>query len=586
MKHSRIIRILDNRSLLMKFVLIFVLCVMVPIIYSGIHYTTITNNWIMGSELENLERENGRIREEISQQFTTALSNANVILADSNISGIISKSYSGEREFYNSFVDGGMKGYFNRYLSLDDSFISMTIFTDNYTITDCDVFEKLGEIQKNTLWYQEMKDSGKRVTVVPDIYNGYHGQVDNKTISVIERERYIGENGSIYGYIKIDMNLAKLARKLDNKNSSMTFYLYNDTYKCYIDPVKKQLFTYDGSETEKADKKVFTVDDKLSSGEYLSGWRVAGVCNLSEIQRQCRHNTISTILVCSAFGLLALLLVYLIYCSNTRRIELLKTGMKDMVNEKFNKITDDPGRDEIAELIHAYNYMTDRMSTLINDVYKLEMKNSSMEAESVKAELKYLQSQINPHFIFNVLSAMQIEALKNNCDELAEQIYGLARLMRRMIDWTDEFRPLSEEFDFIRVYLELEKFRFRDKFTYVINADSRALSHELPIMLVQPLIENSCRHGLQGKKGLREVALSASETDGILIIIVEDNGKGISSADLKKINESFEQKDFEGHVGLKNVRRRLKLYFGDKADMQVNSEENKWTRITIRISVK
>ncbi|MGN0180959.1 MAG: hypothetical protein ACI4DP_00865 [Candidatus Ornithomonoglobus sp.] len=78
MKHSRIIRILDNRSLLMKFVLIFVLCVMVPIIYSGIHYTTITNNWIMGSELENLERENGRIREEISQQFTTALSNANV----------------------------------------------------------------------------------------------------------------------------------------------------------------------------------------------------------------------------------------------------------------------------------------------------------------------------------------------------------------------------------------------------------------------------------------------------------------------------------------------------------------------------
>lgn len=585
-KSNKVMKALNNLSLFAKFALIFVFCVMLPISFSGIRYTVITNRQIEDREYENLENEARRIREEIFQMFATALRNANVVLSDSAVSSMMAKSYEDEEEFYNELLDNGMKGYFDRFTSVNDDFRFMRIFVDNYTVTNSDVFSKLDETAKSSLWYSEM-EQGKNLVVAPDFYTGHHGQYDNATISLVKKKLYAAENDAPEGYIKIDMNLSRLARLLDNKNRFMSFYLYNDKYKCYIDPVKKRLLSYEGRSDEAFDGGgTFSIDDKISGGEYLSGWRLRALCDTSDLKRRQRNNVLSTFLICAVFGVIALILVYLIYCSNKRRIELLKTGMNNMVNEKFEKITDETGRDEISEMIYEYNYMTDRMSSLINDVYKLEMKNSSMEAESVKAELKYLQSQINPHFIFNTLSAMQVEALKNGCGVLAEQIYGLARLMRRIIDWTDDYRPLSEELEFIRIYLELEKFRFGDKFAYEIDAREDALRNELPIMIVQPLVENSCRHGLQDKKGQRKVYVGAVQDNGALTVTVWDNGKGIDSETLKKINDDLGNKEFEGHVGIKNVYRRLKLCFGDRAAMNISSAVNEWTRITITIDMK
>ena len=589
MKNSVILKVINRHSLLVKFSLIFVLCVMLPIVYSGIRYTTITNRWIEEREQNSLDREMNSISFDISKCFETALNDANTILDEPGIVSLISRKYNSSTEFYNSLVNSGMRGYYQRYISNDDGILSINMYTDNYSITDCDLFEKLDNEDMTSEWYENIEDGDSLAIAVPTRIELHLGRSkpENNTISIVRHKTYYGDAGKVNAFVKINLNIARLSRILDNKDSTVKFYLYNDEYKYYVDPVKKLMLSYENEETDVWNNNdLYVYDSEINKSKYAAGWRVVCVSDFKQMHKERLLNTISTIIICSIFGLIALLLVYLIYYSNIRRIAMLQAGMRDMVNESFNKIDGDNGSDEIAELIESYNYMTEKMSTLINDVYKLEMKNSSMEIESVKAELKYLQSQVNPHFLFNILSAMHIEALKFNCKELGEQIYGLAQLLRRMLVWTDEFKPLSEEFDFIRIYLDLEKFRFRDKFSYKILAEENALKNELPIMLVQPLIENSCRHGLQGKKGTREIALSACELDGKLTIMVEDNGKGISPDELKKINESFKEKDFNGHVGLKNVYQRLKLYFGDSASMQIESEEKHWTRITITIKLK
>lgn len=582
-----IYRLLNNLSLLKKFELIFIFCVLLPILCSGMWFMISTNSRISKSEEENLNREHLRISEEVKNIFDTALKNANIVLADPNVAEFISHSYSSEREFYETLIESEMKGYFDRYTSLDDSFMAMTIYTDNYTITDCEVLCKLDDAKMNSIWYNTVKEVFEQVVVVPDEYRGYHGQSDDRTISLVKHQVYNGDDGKINGYIKIDINLNKLARKLNNKNENMFFYLYSEKNKCYVDPIKKVMFDYDTSIKDTVGEyDAFIVDTYISSGRYLSGWKLFGKCEWGYIKSMQRINMVITLLICAGFGLIALLLVYLIYVSNIDRIERLKQGMHDIVSENFNKIEGDCGSDEIADLICSYNDMTDRMNSLINNVYKLEIDNKSIETEKVKAELKYLQSQLNPHFIFNVLSAMHIEALKNGCKQLGDHIFGLASIIRRMLDWTDEFKPLYEEIDFVKTYLNLEKFRFGDKFAYEINADNEALEIKMPVMIVQPLIENSCRHGLQGKTGQRRLRLDVAKSGGILEIKVFDNGKGMTREALERLRSSLGTEDFDGHIGVKNIYKRLRLYFGDKANMEIDSAENEWTCVTLTIKIE
>ena len=103
-------------------------------------------------------------------------------------------------------------------------------------------------------------------------------------------------------------------------------------------------------------------------------------------------------------------------------------------------------------------------------------------------------------------------------------------------------------------------------------------------MIVQPLIENACHHGLQGVTRKRLLVIDADFMDNVLMISVKDNGKGIPDQKLMEIRDGLESEEFKGHIGMKNVYRRLKLYFGDSADMNIRSEENKGTEITITIN--
>ena len=156
-------------------------------------------------------------------------------------------------------------------------------------------------------------------------------------------------------------------------------------------------------------------------------------------------------------------------------------------------------------------------------------------------------------------------------------------MLRRLLDWSDDSEPLSNELGFIEIYLKLEKFRFGDKFNYEINVRNGAEECSVPKMIVQPHIENACRHGLQGITGDRLLVINADLHDNVLLVSVKDNGKGIPAQKLKEINDGLESEEFKGHIGMKNVYRRLKLYFGDSADMDIRSEENKGTEIIITI---
>lgn len=146
---------------------------------------------------------------------------------------------------------------------------------------------------------------------------------------------------------------------------------------------------------------------------------------------------------------------------------------------KFDLIQIDEGRDEIGGLIRNFNGMTAKINALINNVYKLEIQKKNLEMERVRAELNFMQSQMNPHFLFNTLNAILVVCTKNNYSDVTDIIKSLSKLLRRLLSWKEDLVSLEEELVFIEMYLKIEKFRFREKFDYQFEIEEEALNYKI-----------------------------------------------------------------------------------------------------------
>ncbi len=192
-----------------------------------------------------------------------------------------------------------------------------------------------------------------------------------------------------------------------------------------------------------------------------------------------------------------------------------------------------------------------------------------------------MQNQINPHFLFNTLNSVS-SLVRFDPDTARELIIKLANILRRLLNSTDAFVPLREELEFIDNYLDIEVVRFgRDKLRVVKELETSSLDTMVPSMLLQPLVENSIKHGLSSKIDGGSIYLRSRLTDSHLIIEVEDDGVGMGSASLLERPTGLGGNG----IGMANVAERLKVLYGDTARMTIDSHEGKGTLVRLRLPV-
>ncbi len=252
--------------------------------------------------------------------------------------------------------------------------------------------------------------------------------------------------------------------------------------------------------------------------------------------------------------------------------------MQQVENSNFDIITQDAGKDEIGLLIHSFNQMTLQISDLVNEVFEFQLKEKEHQLESVRAELKFLQSQMDPHFLFNTLNAILVVCNRNQYKEITDIIKYLAKTLRYLIQWNDDLVSIGKEVEFTKMYLHIEKFRFQDKFHYNIDIEEGLENILIPKMIIQPFVENACKHGIQASKSKGEVNLRIRTVDGCVHITIEDNGVGMSPEQLESID--VQQDD---HIGIQNVYRRLKLYYQSECQCYIQSTLNKGTTVHINL---
>lgn len=272
--------------------------------------------------------------------------------------------------------------------------------------------------------------------------------------------------------------------------------------------------------------------------------------------------------------------------SITRPLKKLETTMSHFDENTLNNSILIEGSYEINELSNHFQKMIGSINLLMDE-------NHKKEKELRLSELKTLHSQINPHFIYNTLDTIIWLSELGDTEKVVLVTKAMARFFRLSLRGGSEFTTIREELEHVKQYLLIQKQRYQEKLEYEIDYEEDILDIEIPKIILQPLVENSIYHGIRNiqKGGVIKISAKTSSVSistlsekinniKIIELTVKDNGKGFdTSVEMKKANEVR-----LGGVGLLNVDKRIKLYYGDEFGLKVESAPNKGSLVTIILS--
>ena len=237
-------------------------------------------------------------------------------------------------------------------------------------------------------------------------------------------------------------------------------------------------------------------------------------------------------------------------------------------------------RDEVGDLCDAFNGMAEEIDRLVNRVYSVELKEK-------EAAIKALQAQINPHFLYNTLDMIKSMAELNGALQVSEMIMALSKLFRYATHTDGVLVTIREELENLSSYMTIVNARFGGRIEFAARVPEELLTESIVKVCLQPLVENAISHGLgRGRAGGR-IAVTVEKENGIITVTVEDNGGGILPDRLEEIRNRLERKEHveeesgRGHVGLKNIHDRIRLYYGETYGIVIDSFPERGTVVTL-----
>lgn len=590
-KRIRFRTLINDIPLNYKFILIYVIGVLLPIVVINIIFLGEMTGIIKEREEQNLEISLERARKDIHDFIDGGVAISHALNTDKMLYETLDRTYESPIEFYEIF-DDQLRHRVTGYIPVNNHIQRISIFTDNDTIVSGGSYQLLDDKVKNSDWYRLRQQS-----TLPVLVAAYRATVANSAtvtgpyLSVIESMDYFDTYNTYDKLLRIDIDLSKIYDVIVREQDYLNLYLVNERNEIIMSADSGyQRGVTDAYPVFELSEKVKNKDVRVISigtASYVKGWKLIGVTQGNRLSSAMLDMQLYVGFIAAVITLFSLIFIYIMLRSYNYRVKRLSRHMQKVTNEKFDLIRIEEGNDEIGGLIQNFNIMTARINSLINNVYKLEIQKKDLEMERVRAELNFLQSQMNPHFLFNTLNAILVVCTKNNYSDVTDIIKSLSKLLRRLLGWKEDIVPLEEEILFIEMYLKIEKFRFRDKFEYELDIAPEALHYKIPKMSIQPLVENACKHGIQAVEGEGVVKIAASVSDDRLCVSVKDNGKGIEPEKHREMLISMRSESTSGNsIGIRNVYRRLELYYNDLVRFNIDSKPNQGTTVSFEIPIR
>ena len=310
-----------------------------------------------------------------------------------------------------------------------------------------------------------------------------------------------------------------------------------------------------------------------------TGWRTVGVFSMDEVMSSV--NTIVYILfTCVIISLVLVVIVSFKFSRTlTNPIFKLKRLMKQAESGDLTVRFNFEHNDEIGELGQSFNHMIARIDQLIQMVY-VEQENKRT------AEMKSLQEQIKPHFLYNTLDTISWMARDYDAEDIVRLVDALTNMFRIGLSHGKDIITVKEEITHVSNYLYIQKIRYKDKLNYVIHVDESLYAIEVPKLILQPLVENAIYHGVKAKRGGGTITITGVPEGENLVFTVQDNGAGMPQEKVEELNRRMSERsvlDEKKSFGLFYIRERIQLCYGKGYGVHVESTLGEGTRVTITL---
>ncbi|MYL54648.1 HAMP domain-containing protein [Pontibacillus yanchengensis] len=427
----------------------------------------------------------------------------------------------------------------------------------------------------NDRWYEKtMSAEGYWV------YTGLHKEsqiVEDPKVVSISRLIKDSQTQEPLGVIKVMYNSQSIYNLLNQKarTSNFSFLLTNDNGETmatseHVEEGFGGVIAQGENDDEVSYKDQSYFITSSTSDE--TGWTVYAISDRDQLFQQL--NSIKKIFLYLLIGTIvgSIVLAYLISSRLVRPLEHLKSSMSQLTTGEWKQIPDPNRKDEIGDLTYHYNDMLTRLDEYVALLVQKEKQKKDLEYKS-------LQSQINPHFLFNTLNNIKWCVYLNQPDLVNRMIDSLVYIFKFISKRSDDMIPLSEEEEFLHHYLQIMKIRFDGEFEVIWEMNEDVKDMEVPILLIQPLLENAIIHGMEKENEDRMIWLRAySKAPNRVIIEVEDNGVGFSEDRPQQKGVKFSS------IGFDNVKERVRLMYGNQGSITVQSKANEGTIVTLDLS--
>ena len=574
-------RYMDNLSIKKKFIQLYIFCVLLPLIITDSVVLYIEDSM----ESQRQYHEMANVANAVSYNISALVENAGEIAksmyTDRRMNTFLEKQYESTSDYYAEYQNFFQDSTLENVLGMNQ--IVFTLYTDNPTMVKGGKIDTMSNLKK-TAAYAAWKERGENEGLFFIYENkGYANSYRRKIILLQNLDFFSKDQEKM---LKIEFDYNSMMRMLRRMKFD------NEVHICQGDEIV------------------------LSNG-YFSG--VGNAFDTISVQQKtgykqslCLHGAQLDIYVLKSdngiwdriardlplLGFLVIInvvlpvgFVLLLNRSFTKRIRGLSKVFQSVNGEHLVRMTHENGGDEIGSMIRNYNRMVDRTNELIQTVYKNKIKEQEILVGRKNAELLALQSQINPHFLFNALESIRMRSLLKKENETADMVEKLAIMQRQYVDWENDSVRIEQELEFVKAYLSLQKYRFGDRLNYNLDIATECMQNRIPKLTIVTFVENACVHGIESKASPGWIFVRVYKKDGQLWIEIEDTGSGMNQQQILQIQNDMQNADIQmlkerKSVGMLNACLRLRMQTKDHVCFEIDGEEGAGTWITIRIPME
>ncbi len=563
--------------------------IVIPVSFIGIALTSYFVRALYEQTSSQLESDNIRVKSIIVDCVINLFNLSSDLLDDKSLHKILTTSYTNPEDALAAIADYDR---FQDYMDTTTSMTSVTVYTTNPTLPN-------GKYIK-TATPEIIEKLFSKVTVPSSSCWGYNyfdhtiGNTSSELLLVrsipLVKTRYSAilvitvsnnflknkiQNNSLYTAISLNKEpiFFSTTRSMQGNNQSVSID-YDSRYFLH-----KGLIQY-------KDKTVFGY---ISS---LPVYQSKDILYVTTIDFAAINKFISIVIMCGAITLLSIIipLAGIVFYTNffSSRILALRQAMKNASNGDFHMIDFLRGDDELSETFTDLQHMVLDLKDKEAKMYEAQLLEKEMLNQQQQMEFKILASQINPHFIYNTLETIRMLAIEENNQNVSSAIQLLGKSLRYVLENAETLSTtLDKELDYIKVYLQIQKLRFEDRIDYTIEIPEHFSPGEYQILplLLQPIVENAVLHGLDDitKNGDVIVRLSTDNSTRLIIDIM-DNGRGMPEEVIKAFHSELtldKSSSDRTSIGLNNIKRRIRLFYGDKYSINIKSSTREGTHIQL-----